>query len=197
MKIFRSAIKASPETGRPKRFWKTPIQPPIGIEQCAFPLLIRLPFLIVASGFFLLGIYACLHVIWALIDAMIGVALPKGFLFGVAISVVFTGLGAMAMWVFFIPAKVVIFNTSQKTAELTQRYPFGIKLYRVYKFCDIQAPEVSWHRDAEYMDGGFWELILTLPDGRSIPCVPNALNLSEQKEQAEQWRDSIIELLNA
>jgi len=173
---------------------ETSLRPPMGIEQRTFPLSFRLWFLIPGILFFSFGIYALAQVIWLhVLNASADIP-TINFYGGVALSTVFAVLGALAIWTFFIPAKVVVFDLSQKTAELTVTYPFGIQTIRVYKLGDIAAPEVKWRSDQDLFNDGFWELIVTFPDRRKISCSATSSNLSEQRIEAEKWRDSIIEI---
>lgn len=101
------------------------------------------------------------------------------------------GFGGLFLWAFSVPSKKAVLDASAQTVHVVYQYPFRIRRDRVYALRDVDPPEIVWNRNSEYSDGGFWELKLTLPDGRSIVRTPNLPRTSDQLKQAEAWKTEI------
>ena len=163
------------------------------IEQKTFSFSFRLPLLVAGLPIFVFGIYGLLQLFLALTSLRSGNTLPEGVYLGVVVSTMSVIIGAPMVWCFFIPDKTITFNIEKSTFDMILNYPFGLCRTKAYEINSVN-PELTWHRDLEFSQGGYWTLKVTFPDGRSIERVPEAINLSEQKEKAEIWRNEIIAL---
>ena len=110
---------------------------------------------------------------------------------GGLITISALGLGCAFVWGFFIPSKTVVIDAAAQVVRFAYRYPFGISRNDTFALEEVSPPEMVWHRNSEYADGGFWKLKLTLPDGRSVSRCPDSPNLTQQKKQIEGWQAEI------
>ncbi len=105
---------------------------------------------------------------------------PSHFAFGMLITLVAAIFGCLFTWVFFIPSKKLVIDTAAQAVHVTYRYPFGFRQDDVFALGDISPPDVVWHKNVDSAEGGFWELKLTLPDGRSITRSSVSPSLTKQ-----------------
>lgn len=110
------------------------------------------------------------------------------FPFGIIISIL---LGAMLVWVFINPSKKVVFDAATQDVRVKYRYLFGYTRNDVFALKEIGQPEVVWHKNSDYSEGGYWKLTVTLPDGRKVERRPLDSTTADQEEQAKVWRAEI------
>lgn len=110
----------------------------------------------------------------------------------------FTGFGALAIWVFFLPNQTLRFDSTDRQATLIRTYPFGVIRRNTWPLDDIAPAQVGWERDSERIDGGYWTLNVDLPGGRPFQHIPEVVGApSDVKAEAERLRDAIADLLRA
>lgn len=164
------------------------MQASITIENPADALWSRLLFLV----FGLLSLGLGLRGLVQLGDILIGNApWPTHFVWGLLITILAISFGCVFTWVFFIPSKKVVIDATSQSVRAVYQFPFGLRREDAFALEDVNPPEMVWHKNSEYSDGGFWEMKLALPDGRVVTRSPETPNLAKQKIQIEAWQAEI------
>ncbi len=165
------------------------------ILQPAVPLSFRLPLLIGGLLLLAFGLVGLVRAGPILVAGLFGeTPWPPHFAIGSLVTLVATGLGVAMIRPCLFPETTVVFDASTQEVRVTERYPFGIRRRAAFAFADMRPPEVFWHKDQEYSVGGYWELKVTFPDGRTVTRAPDAVRQSDQKDQAEAWRAEILRM---
>ncbi len=165
------------------------------IEEPALPLSFRLPLLIGGLMLLALGLVGLVRGTAILIGNLGDeTQWPTHFALGSLITLVATGLGVAMIRLCLFPARKIVFDASAQEVRVAALYLFGIRRTAAFAFTDVRPPEVVWHKNQEYSVGGYWELRVTLRDGRTIRRAPDAVLLSDQKEQAEAWLAEILQM---
>ena len=159
------------------------------IEEPAVSLSFRLPFLVAGLAGLALGLKGLVQAVSILSGHT---PWPEYFAMGTLITIVALGLGSLCAWVFFVPSKTVVLDAAARVVRVDFRYPFGFRRQDDFPLGDLPDPEVLWHKDADQSEGGFWELKLTLPDGRKLVKSARTPNLDHQKQEAEAWKAQIL-----
>lgn len=164
-------------------------------EEPAVPLSFRLPLLIVALLLLALGLLGLVRGSAILIGSLGGeTPRPTHSVIGWLVTAAATGLGLAMIRPGFIPDRKVVFDASAQEVRVAEKYPFGIRRKAVFALTDVRPPEIVWHKDQEYSDGGYWELKVILPDGRTIRRASGDARPSKQREQAEAWLEEILRM---
>lgn len=167
----------------------------IMIETGGAPLSFRLLSLIFGLIFFPLGLYGSAQVVLATIDVLRDRPVEGSFLIGTFVSLISVVVGGGAIWLFFIPDEVLVFDGKMQTLTSTRTYPLGRVRTRVFDFAEVPAPEVVWTKNSDLSDGGSWDVKITLPGGRAIKHMPPARSTMAQKSAAETLRRNILDLI--
>jgi hypothetical protein len=91
---------------------------------------------------------------------------------------------------FFLPAKEVTFDARRKEVRFAFEYACGIRRSGAFPIARATT-QVIWRKNSEYTDGGFWALLVTLPDRRKITRAPSDPNTTAQKAQVQAWQTLI------
>ena len=167
---------------------ETPATNKLVIKEPADPFKTRLPFLI--FGMLSLGIGALGLFQFAQILAGAR-AWPELWGWGLAITLLALCFGGVFAWVFFIPAKTVEIDRSSQEVRYLFAYPFGLRRTGSFPLRDVGPARVEWQPNSDLADGGYWQLELSLPDGRTIKRVPRIIDPDGQKKEADTWKAEI------
>lgn len=167
----------------------------IVLAHSPMPLDFRIILPVFGVVFTAIGLFALFQLIVALIGLAFGRDVEGNFLLGVAITVMFCGLGGVALWAFFRPVEDLVFDGANGALTSTRRYRFGRQKIVTYPLADLAPPEVVWQDDGDRYDGGVWLLQITLPDGRKFDYTSQADTASGEKRASEILRDNILALM--
>ncbi len=166
------------------------------IDIPALPRSFRILFLLFGLMFLPIGVFSLVKVLLAVATVLSGGTQEGSWIIGIVVTVLLTGIGGVALWAFFIPAKTLRFIGQERRATLTLTYPFGLSSQQTFDFSDIPSPEVVWIDDFDRMDEGYWALKIALPNGTVLTRPAwDEDRVAQQREAAEAWRDRITELV--
>lgn len=116
---------------------------------------------------------------------------PPHFALIMAVFLLSGALGVLFIRIFIDPVKTLTIDAATQEARLTLLYPFGIRRKEVFPLAEMDPPEVTWQRDSDNSENGYWQLAVTLPNGRVVKRTPDNVKAVDQKQQADAWEAEI------